>query len=666
MNKNLWMLLVIMLTSGMFLGCSDGGGGSNDDSDLNSDTALGTDSDSDGFNDSDTENDTGSDEPPFTGVSSCSDGTMNNNETGVDCGGSCELQDCCSNGYADIHMDETGVDCGGDCGDCGTVKTYFIANDGDDDNSGTSSDKPWQTVEKVNGTELLPGDFVLFKRGDTWREELIITSSGTSELPVTFGNYGGGDKPQILGSIRAGEGSEVAGYSNIWRSDTAVERPDNGKASSIFFGEQNGNTSWGRVLATDETPECDGIYSFLLEEYDWCWSDNSIFVYAAEDPDLRYTFVEVPQRRTAITMESHAPAQYIVIDGLELMYTTMYGYSDGWPMDYEVKGLTIQNCNIGYIGIQGGGAAMGLQIWHSDMIVRNNHIHDCGRRSISYNIYLDNGRSEHNLVFENVLFENNVLYHGFHTTGLDISCEPGSGGDTFNDTLRNFTIRNNLIYDNPDDDPQASPNDFTSMGIYLWGEAAEFTGFHIYNNILKHIKQKALILNNVKNTEVYNNTFWSMNARAGVSGTGSEYRALVNVSGGIENLSFDNNLLYGDVTSDQYYLQLVTFSGGSESGVTSMNNNLYYQEDEGQILVNTSGGSYDASEWETYKTETGFDADSPAPSDPLIKDPATYDFTPMAGSPAINKATEISGRTYDYNGALLTDTPDIGAVEYFE
>lgn len=509
------------------------------------------------------------------------------------------------------------------------------------------------------------GDHVLFRRGDTWREELSITWSGSDGSPITFGSYGQGAKPRILGSAQATDFTAVSGAANVWQSGSVVNEPNVGKASSIFFGEKSGGTTWGRVQQTDAVPTCGSSYSQLTQEYDWCWQNDHVYVYAPEDPDDRYAFVEVPQRRAAVSMESNQPQQYVTLDGLQLMYTTMYGYDDGWPMDYEVRGLTIQNCHVGYVGIQGGSAAMGLQVWHSDMLVRNNEIHDSGRRNISYNVYLDNGRSHPNLTFENVTIENNVLYHGFHTTGLDISCEPGSAGSTLNDTLKNFTIRNNFIWDDPADDPQAAPNDFTSMGIYLWGEAATFTDFRVYNNVVKHIKQKLLILHNVQNTAVFNNTFYGMNEKAGQLGTSSGYRGMVNVSGSPTNLSFDNNIVYGNVASSQFHLQCVTFSGNSESGISSMNHNLYYQEHPDQTLVSASPGSWDMTEWSAYQgSGLGFDQQSPAPADPAFVNALQNDFHLTATSPAVDQGMDVTGRTTDFYGNPISGTPDIGAVEY--
>ena len=46
----------------------------------------------------------------------CSDGTQNQNETGIDCGGPCDACPTCTDGIQ--NQDETGIDCGGKCHAC--------------------------------------------------------------------------------------------------------------------------------------------------------------------------------------------------------------------------------------------------------------------------------------------------------------------------------------------------------------------------------------------------------------------------------------------------------------------------------------------------------------------------------------------------------------------
>jgi len=79
--------------------------------------------------------------------------------------------------------------------------TYYVdATNGSDKNSGTSPPNAWKTIAKVNNSSFNPGDFILFKRGEEWREELIVPSSGSSGNPIIFGAYGSGDMPIINGS----------------------------------------------------------------------------------------------------------------------------------------------------------------------------------------------------------------------------------------------------------------------------------------------------------------------------------------------------------------------------------------------------------------------------------------------------------------------------------
>ena len=68
---------------------------------------------------------------------------------------------------------------------------YYVSNSvGNDSNSGLSANAPWKTLKKVNGNSFLPGDAVLFKRGDSWNGTLVPTSSGEAGKPILFGAYG--------------------------------------------------------------------------------------------------------------------------------------------------------------------------------------------------------------------------------------------------------------------------------------------------------------------------------------------------------------------------------------------------------------------------------------------------------------------------------------------
>jgi parallel beta-helix repeat protein len=81
---------------------------------------------------------------------------------------------------------------GADDADCPTY--YVDAESGDDGNPGTSPAQAWKSVAKINASGLAPGDRVGFKRGQVWREALIVSASGTASAPITYSSYGSGDK----------------------------------------------------------------------------------------------------------------------------------------------------------------------------------------------------------------------------------------------------------------------------------------------------------------------------------------------------------------------------------------------------------------------------------------------------------------------------------------
>ncbi|HLP86502.1 MAG TPA: right-handed parallel beta-helix repeat-containing protein [Candidatus Paceibacterota bacterium] len=114
--------------------------------------------------------------------------------------------------------ESTSTTCSGKCGtqtnncgssiNCGTCttpnssgNTYYVSTSGSDNNNGLSQATPIQTIAKVNTLALVPGDSVLFKRGESWHEQIVVNSSGSSTLPITYGAYGSGDAPVITGFV---------------------------------------------------------------------------------------------------------------------------------------------------------------------------------------------------------------------------------------------------------------------------------------------------------------------------------------------------------------------------------------------------------------------------------------------------------------------------------
>lgn len=104
---------------------------------------------------------------------------------------------------------------------------YFSSRSGDDSRIALLAKNPatpWASVSKLNTifNTLLPGDSILFKRGESFYGTIIISKSGTSILPIIIGAYGVGSKPEITSLIPL---TWLNAGVNLWRSVEAIAVP---------------------------------------------------------------------------------------------------------------------------------------------------------------------------------------------------------------------------------------------------------------------------------------------------------------------------------------------------------------------------------------------------------------------------------------------------------
>ena len=145
----------------------------------------------------------------------------------------------------------------------GTTVRYVSFSAGNDSWDGTApafvsgTTGPWKTIGHVNtrtSGQLPAGSSVLFKRGDTWREQLSPTVSGSSGNPIVFDAYGSGAAPLILGSVAAADtGDWTLISANKWKSATAF--PPASRQTVTFSGSPgNVVVNWGGTPAPPATP----------------------------------------------------------------------------------------------------------------------------------------------------------------------------------------------------------------------------------------------------------------------------------------------------------------------------------------------------------------------------------------------------------------------------
>lgn len=181
--------------------------------------------------------------------------------------------------------------------ECFGADYYVDATGGSDGNSGLSPAAAWKTIAKVNASSFAAGDRVLLKRGQRWRERLIVPSSGTTGQPIVFGAYGTGGRPMLKGSALVKSWTSPGGAS-IWQAALSTQ------PNQVFFDDVRGTLESG-VQNLDQPRE-------------WCWSSGVLYVYAVSDPDSLYSSpgIEASVRPTA-SLRSHPYPEPCVCDRRE-------------------------------------------------------------------------------------------------------------------------------------------------------------------------------------------------------------------------------------------------------------------------------------------------------------------------------------------------------------
>lgn len=90
--------------------------------------------------------------------------------------------------------------------DAAATTYYFSSVSGDDKRTSVEArnpETPWQSLKKLNTIfrSLLPGDSVLFKKGEVFYGSIELSASGTRDRPILLGAYGKGPMPIITSLV---------------------------------------------------------------------------------------------------------------------------------------------------------------------------------------------------------------------------------------------------------------------------------------------------------------------------------------------------------------------------------------------------------------------------------------------------------------------------------
>ena len=211
---------------------------------------------------------------------------------------------------------------------------YVDAARGDDARDGLRPETAWRSLAQVNRAPLAPGDRVLFRRSQSWRGQLV-PRSGAAGAVITYGAYGEGGKPALLGSVAADrtEDWQAAGAS-LWVTVTRTNQasPLSVDVGNIIFdhGKSVGVKKWSEA---DLRRDGDYFYDALTRQ---------VKLRSDEHPAKRHQSIELALRRHIIEQNG---CGYVTYENLDLRYGAAHGIGGA-----STRHITIRGCDISYLG----------------------------------------------------------------------------------------------------------------------------------------------------------------------------------------------------------------------------------------------------------------------------------------------------------------------------
>ena len=339
--------------------------------------------------------------------------------------------------------------------------TYYISNAGNDANTGLTKTQTWKTLDKINGTNLTPGDSILFKRGDSWFGQLL-PKSGNSSAPVTYGAYGTGEKPLLHMSVNLNNASDwTEESSNIWKTTNTV----NVDVGNIIF---NNDTSVG-VKKWNK--------SDILIQGDFWYDEtkSNLYLYSIRNPASLYTNTKIILSIMIVPIYSN---HHLLFENLAVKYGGRNGFHS-----IGSNNIIIKKCDIAWIG---GGKCRGtvrfgngIEFWadNTNCVVENCRIWEI------YEAALTN-KSHGQCTQSNITYRNNLIWN------CEWSFEYYSSIST--SITENIKFINNTCYNAGYGWSNVQRTDPNGRHICIWELIASVNGFTISNNIFYEAKSSSL------------------------------------------------------------------------------------------------------------------------------------------------------------------------------
>lgn len=397
---------------------------------------------------------------------------------------------------------------------------YIDTEQGDNANSGRTSQSPWKSIERLNTLDLEPGDQILFKGEQEFTGTIRLNREdcGTAEKPVVLQSYGGG-----CATINAGN-----------HSAAVLNNCGNVKIRNLKFvgaGRKTGNTQNGIYLSNTEKIEIDSVEVRGFQK-------SGILVGASEHTKITHvhahdngfagihakTYPEINIKKIAIShcvaennpgdptvLKNHSGNGILLCGVDEGLVEYCRAANNGWDMPWTGNGpvgiwawnsnkITIQHCishdnKTNPQGWDGGGFDFDGGVTNS--VLQYNYSYNNAGPGIGLFQFAGVRTWENNVVRYNISVNDGQKNE--HGSGIHVWVGQTQKPEYAKALMGNALVYNNLIINN------------TGHGVY-YKTAADVLGFRYFNNIF--LTRGEPILGEHSKSYFHNNLYWRFDSQS--------------------------------------------------------------------------------------------------------------------------------------------------------
>ena len=449
---------------------------------------------------------------------------------------------------------------------------YFVdITNGNDTNSGTTSELPWKTINKVNleMSTFSAGDSILFKKGETWKGTRLSIEeiNGNASSNILFGAYGTGAMP-IISSVVAQSHTWINTGSNIWQA----ENPPSENPNRMLINGQE------KLRANIES-ELDGVTYF------WWYDENmkQLYLYSPTDPNsftIEYStdFPVIIGYATYITLRDldlqggwtglfvNTLSKYIHLDSMKIGKYCREGVvvnADTNSSGFYPSDILIENCNFdaffafdyssagNYSGSSDRGSSDGIQV----QALLNGEVKNCSFKNWGHaSLNGDGGEAQrvtYLKVHDNFMTSPDICYGG--RIGLDDAhyCE------YYNNLVFNTSVQSQLngqhnhYHHNIFDSTKVTPlTTRVDAGLSIQSYATTEVSDNLYeNNVFVDNQGPAISISGNNIFDIHDNIFRNnIVYNCGITVSGKSIEVQRNLYAQTYNNSFLHNLVFSDST----------------------------------------------------------------------------------------------------------------------